>query len=91
MKVLWTEKAVSDLARLYDFLVPVNERAAERMVKMLSAAPANLMRNPRLGSRLEAFSPREVRRIVIHQYEMRYEIRDSTIFILRLWHTREDR
>ena len=32
-----------------------------------------------------------VRRIQIGHYEMRYEIVDATIYLLRLWHTREDR
>jgi hypothetical protein len=32
-----------------------------------------------------------VRRILVGHYEMRYEIVDSTIYLLRLWHTREDR
>ncbi|MDQ0395402.1 type II toxin-antitoxin system RelE/ParE family toxin [Labrys monachus] len=91
MKVQWTEKALLDLARLHDFLAPVNRSAAERVVKMLSAAPTTLSLNPRIGNRLEGFAPREVRRIVIQHYEMRYEIRDATLFVLRLWHTREDR
>jgi hypothetical protein len=29
--------------------------------------------------------------LVVGQYELRYEIAEDTIFILRLWHTREDR
>lgn len=28
---------------------------------------------------------------VVGPYEIRYEIRQSTIYVLRLWHTREDR
>lgn len=34
---------------------------------------------------------REVRRILVGEYELRYEIRDSIVYVLRLWHTREDR
>jgi plasmid stabilization system protein ParE len=57
----------------------------------LTAAPLRLIDQPRIGERLYEFDPREVRRILVGKYEMRYEIQDSTIFILRLWHTREDR
>ncbi|MGP5470243.1 type II toxin-antitoxin system RelE/ParE family toxin, partial [Pseudomonas helleri] len=53
--------------------------------------PSTLLANPRIGERLEEFDPRDVRRIQIGHYEMRYEIVDSTIYLLRLWHTREDR
>lgn len=91
MEIKWTGKALSDLTRLHAFLEPVNKVAAAHVVQALVAAPARLIVHPRLGERLEEFEPREVRRIVVGNYEMRYEIARSTVFILRLWHTREDR
>lgn len=91
MDLKWTSKALSDLSRLYGFLAPVNRLAAARTVQSLTAAPATLQANPRLGEKLEEFEPREVRGILIGPYAMRYEIQESTVYILRLWHTREDR
>lgn len=91
MELKWTNKALSDLARLYEFLAPVNRDAAARTVQSLTAAPASLLENPRIGEKLEEFAPREVRRILVGHYEMRYEIQASSIYVLRLWHTREDR
>jgi plasmid stabilization system protein ParE len=91
MEVKWTSKALSDLVRLYDFLAPVNKPAAARTVQALTTAPTSLLANPRIGEKLEEFEPSEVRRILVGKYEMRYEIRESTIYVLRLWHTREDR
>lgn len=41
--------------------------------------------------RLHAYEPRDVRRIVVGHYELRYEIARDTIFVLRIWHTREQR
>lgn len=89
MELRWTSKAVADMTRLYDFLAPVNIPAAAKVVKALTAAPTRLLEHPRIGEVLEEFQPREVRRI--GQYEMRYEIRDAVIYVLRIWHTREDR
>jgi plasmid stabilization system protein ParE len=91
MELKWTSKALSDLTRLYDFLSAVNQQAAAHTVQTLAAAPANLLANPRIGEKLEEFEPREVRRIFVGQYEMRYEIQHSIIYVLRLWHTREER
>ncbi|WHO75419.1 type II toxin-antitoxin system RelE/ParE family toxin [Rhizobium sp. BT03] len=91
MELKWTSKAVSDIDRLYAFLAPVNRQAAARTVQALTAAPLRLLEQPRLGERLEEFDPREVRRILVGHYELRYEIRQSAIYVLRLWHTREDR
>lgn len=39
MELKWTGKALSDLARLYEFLAPVNQPAAARTVQQLTAAP----------------------------------------------------
>ncbi len=91
MELKWTSKALSDLVRLYEFLAPVNRGAAARTVQSLTAAPTSLLENPRIGERLEEFDPRDVRRILVGHYEMRYEIQEATIYVLRLWHTRENR
>jgi len=50
-----------------------------------------LLTNPRIGEQLFEFNPREVRRLLVGGYEIRYEIQESTVYVLRLWHTREDR
>lgn len=91
MELKWTSKGLTDIARLYEFLAAVNQPAAARTVQQLTTAPTTLLANPRIGERLEEFEPRDVRRIQIGCYEMRYEIANSTMYLLRLWHTREDR
>lgn len=91
MELKWTSKALSDLARLYEFLAPVNKPAAARTVQALAAAPSGLLANARIGERIDEFEPREVRRILVGHYEIRYELEETTIYVLRLWHTREDR
>lgn len=91
MELKWTSKALSDLARLHEFLAPVNKSAAARVVGALATAPTILLSNPRLGEQLFQFGPREVRRMLVGQYELRYEIQGETVYVLRLWHTREDR
>jgi plasmid stabilization system protein ParE len=91
MEVEWSGRALTDLTRLHDFLAAVDRRAASRVVQSLVAAPRRLVEYPRIGENLEEFLPREVRRIFVGKYEMRYEIAGSKIFILRLWHAREDR
>jgi plasmid stabilization system protein ParE len=91
MQLTWTSKALSDLARLYEFLASVDKQAAARAVQTLTTAPTILLTNSRIGEQLFQFEPCEVRRILVGQYEMRYEIRGETIYLLRLWHTRENR
>ncbi|SEQ52378.1 type II toxin-antitoxin system RelE/ParE family toxin [Sphingobium sp. YR768] len=91
MKIVVTGKATADLVRLHDHLKPVAPDAAARIVQPLARAPSRLIDYPRLGERLDTYNPRQVRRIIIGHYEMRYEITGERIIILRLWHGREDR
>ena len=91
MALRWTTKAHSDLARLHDFLRPVQPAAAARAVRQLVAAAKRIPAHPRLGVRLPEFDPREVRRVVVGDYEIRYELTDTDVFVLRIFHTREDR
>ena len=91
MELKGAGRALADLARLYEFLAPVNKPAAARAVQTLVKAPAILLTNPRLGEQVTQFGQREVRRMQVGQYEMHYEIQEQTIYVLRLWHTREER
>lgn len=91
IELRWSGKALEDLSRLHQFLRPVNRRAAAATIQALVAAPHRLLDLPRLGERLQGFEEREVRRLFVGNYEMRYEIQDSIIHVLRVWHAREDR
>ncbi len=91
MDLKWTNKALSDLVRLYEFLAPVNQAAAARVIQELTSAPFVLLSTPRIGRQLTQFEPREVRRMLVGQYEIRYELRRRSVYVLRLWHNRENR
>ena len=91
MRVRWSGPARTDLVRLHDLLAPVAPDAAARTVRTLVAAADRLMEFPRVGRRVEGAGGREVRRILVGAYELRYEIRDNILLIVRVWHTREDR
>ena len=91
MILRWTTSAERDLVRLHAFLTTINPRAAAQVVRQLIAGAEQLIQYPQLGVKLEEFLPRDVRRMIIGDYELRYELTDEAIYILRLWHGREDR
>jgi plasmid stabilization system protein ParE len=91
MTLDWSSRALFDLDRLHAFLAAVNASAADRVLQALTAAPERLLEFPRIGERLEQFEPREVRRLIVGDYEMHYEISDTIITLLRIWHARENR
>jgi plasmid stabilization system protein ParE len=87
----WTSLAYADLRRLHAFLEAVNPRSAELSVQLIVNRAERIPEQPRLGERLARFGNREVRRVVVEKYEIRYELRDAVIVLLRIFHTREDR
>jgi plasmid stabilization system protein ParE len=91
VRLIWTGKALDDLARLHAFLAGVNPQAAAAVLRRLKTAPRLLQAQPRLGAALHEYEPREVRRLFIDDYELRYEVKADALWLLRLWHTREDR
>jgi hypothetical protein len=40
---------------------------------------------------VDEIGSREVRRLLIDQYDLRYEVLPDLIRVLRVWHMREDR
>lgn len=69
----------------------INQAAAANVVQTLTKAPAQLLLHPRVGQKVDGFDTREVRRILVGDYEIRYELTQSHIYVLRIWHTRENR
>ena len=72
-------------------MAAVDPARAVRVVEALVNRVERLTQLPRIGPRIPRYEPREVRRILIGDYELRYELKPSTIIVLRVWHTREDR
>ena len=60
-------------------------------MQSLSNVPTTLLTNSRIGEQLFEFEQREIQRIFVGTYEVRYEIQKSTTYVLRLWHTHEHR
>jgi plasmid stabilization system protein ParE len=91
MRLNWTSKAISDLSRLYQFLAVINRRVAVKNLNSIEKAAYGLLESPRIGFRLEEFSPKDVRSLVVGEYVIRYQIKGEELYILRIWHGKEDR
>lgn len=91
MALRWARAAYGDLRRIHEFLEPVSPAAAARAVRTVVARARRIPAQPRLGEALPEFGDRDVRRVLVRRYEIRYEVSGSDIYILRVFHTREDR
>ena len=92
--VHWSVEARADIARLYAFLRRKNARAASRAVATIRAAVPLLRRLPLAGQAMDDDSGRREfwRAVGGGAYILRYRLdMHGDVFIIRVWHSREDR
>jgi toxin ParE1/3/4 len=90
MKLIFSKAAVHDLVRLRDFIAQHNPEAAQRVAQRLRGAIQGLVDTPQIG-RPVANMPGEIRELIFGKYVVRYEVRRQYLYILRIWHGKEDR
>ncbi|WJM79355.1 type II toxin-antitoxin system RelE/ParE family toxin [Pectobacterium brasiliense] len=91
MEILWTQKAQDDLERIYGFASQYSQQHADEVLDRVIIGTTGLAEHPRVGISQTRYEPREVRKILFDDYEIHYEIQHDTIYIVDIWHTREDR
>jgi plasmid stabilization system protein ParE len=92
MRLTWSPSAIDDLARLHRFPAPKSLRAATQALRTLRSAARKLIEYPRMGETVDdEMGSRDIRRMFVEDYELRYEVRSDAIVVLRIWHTRENR
>ncbi|HXR50194.1 MAG TPA: type II toxin-antitoxin system RelE/ParE family toxin [Verrucomicrobiae bacterium] len=92
-KVVWRERALEDIDRLYDFLFKKNEEAATKVAQVILRGSLLLEESPRLGRPMADGSERRELFIPFGAgfYVIRYFLADDIVVIVRVWHGREDR
>jgi toxin ParE1/3/4 len=90
MKLVFSKAAVSDLVRLREFIAVHNPAAAQRVATRLRAAISRLTDSPQIGRPVGEL-PGETRELIFGKYVVRYQVRQAAVYILRVWHGREDR
>lgn len=92
MKLRYSREAVDDLCRLREFIEAKNPRAAARASSTIVKGITQLKEFPLLGTKVDrAPNPEAVRDLVIGNYLARYLVHETEIYVLRIWHHREDR
>jgi len=91
-RLIWSQPALLDVARLHDFLAPQNRDAAKRAVKAIRQGMKALGKHPEIGRPIEEMPP-EFREWVIQfghgAYIALYHYDGRQISILAIRHGRE--
>lgn len=93
--VKWLPEAVSDLARLREFIHVHNPDAAQRAAQRIRGAVYMLSNFPLAGIPVQDIEKPQLRDFFISfgqaGYWLRYAVTDDEIIIVRIRHGREDR
>ena len=92
MKLVYSPAALADLVRLREFIAEKNPAAAQRISRELLNKLEHLKQFPLLGTEVrQAMDTKAIRDLVVDRYVVRYLVAEKKMFILRVWHHREDR
>ena len=90
MKLVYSQDAVADLARLRDFIANNGPAAAARIAADLVSRINGLCAFPEMGRSVsQAPEPDSIRDFIFGKYVVRYTVHGSALVILRIWHQYE--
>jgi addiction module RelE/StbE family toxin len=89
MKLLFTHSAQRDLMHLRDFIAEKNPGAARRISRRLLTAINRLTDQPEMGIDVEELPGTQD--LIAGDYIVRYVVLEDEIYVLRIWHGKEDR
>jgi len=92
MKLSYSREAIADLIRLREFIATKNSEATTKIAKSIRKGISQLKTFPYLGVEVEqAPDPEMIRDLIIGKYIARYLIHQKHVYILRVWHHKEER
>lgn len=91
MKTRYSPESIGDLQRVVEFVEGKNPFAARRIAIDLQEGVAKLEQFSKIGLPvLKASDPEQIRDLYIGNYTVRYLIAGEIIYILRIWHNKEN-
>ena len=92
MRLSYSREAINDLIRLREFIAIKNPDVAQKVAKSIRKGISQLKTFPYLGVEVElAPNPEMIRDLIIGNYIARYLIHSKQIYILWVWHHKEER
>lgn len=91
MEVEYSPESLEDLQRVVEFVEVKNPYAARRMAIDLQEGGSRLKQFPEIGLPvIKASDPGRIRDLYVGYYTARYLIAEGTIYILRVWRSKEN-
>lgn len=92
-EIFWTEPARFDLRRLSAWVERHSPGKEKQEALRIQTAVNNLAELPRVGKRISVpdQGKEELRELFIAPYVIQYVVAEKAIWVIRLWHYRENR
>ncbi len=92
MRISYSPESIEDLRRLREFIDVKNPMAAQKAAASISKGIKQLKSFPYLGIEVpQAPNPEMIRDLIIGNYIVRYLVNSEEVYVLRVWHHKEDR
>jgi plasmid stabilization system protein ParE len=92
MRIKYSPESIEDLQRVVEFVESKNPYAARRIAINLQEGAHRLKQFPYIGLPVsKAPDPEKIRDLFVGQYTVRYLITDEVIYVLRIWHGKENK
>jgi toxin ParE1/3/4 len=90
-KIKWTEKSISNLQSIFEYIAKDSKIYATRFVKSLIASAKKLETVPRCGRTISELEEQDLREIIFRNYRIAYRIKkNDDIEILAVIHSARD-
>lgn len=91
IEVKYSLESLADLQQVVEFVEAKNPYAARRIAIDLQEGVSKLKQFPQIGLPvIKAPDPKTIRDLYVSDYTVRYLITDEAIYILRVWHNKEN-
>ena len=91
IEVVYSPESLEDLQRVVEFVEGKNPYAARRIAIDLQEGVYKLKQFPKIGLPvITAPDPDRIRDLYIRDYTVRYLIAGGIVYILRVWHNKEN-
>jgi toxin ParE1/3/4 len=89
VKIVWTARARTRLAEIYDYILPHSKSRALGVVDRILTRSEQLAIAPRSGTVLTDFANDEVRELLEHPYRLIYRVTQTQVEVLTVKHYRQ--
>jgi plasmid stabilization system protein ParE len=91
MRVKYSPESIDDLQCVVEFVEIKNPYTARRIAIDIQEGVDKLKEFPEIGLPvLKANNPEKIRDLYIRNYTVRYLLSDQIIYVLRVWHNKEN-